>query len=123
MERAFDAYLNHHKSKSFQDLLFSFIEKSGLKDSEIYGKVDIDRRLFSKIRCNKNYIPGKNTVIKLGLALKLKQSEFNELLNSAGYSLRMNVDFDLIIAYCLEKEIYDLYIINDYLYSYTDAVL
>ena len=41
-------YLNCHKSRSFSETLFSFIDKSGFKDSMIYKKADIDRKLFLK---------------------------------------------------------------------------
>ena len=115
-------YLNCNKSMSFNELLFSFIDESGHKDSEIYKKVDIDRKLFSKIRCNENYIPRKNVIIKLCLSLKLNKSEFNTLLNSAGYSLSSS-KFDLIISYCLDNNIYDLNVINDYLFTYCNAIL
>ena len=56
-------YLNCHKSRSFSETLFSFIDKSGFKDSMIYKKADIDRKLFSKIRCSENYIPRKYVII------------------------------------------------------------
>lgn len=116
-------YLSHNKSKNFNELLFSYIDRSGFKDSEIYKKVGIDRKLFSKIRCNNNYIPRKNVIIKLCLALGLNRDEFNKLLNSAGYSLSNNKNFDLVISYCLDNNIYDIYVINDYLYTYASAVL
>ena len=109
-------YLNCKKSKNFNEVLFNHIDQSGHKDSEIYNKVDIDRKLFSKIRCNDNYIPKKNTIIKLCLDLCLKKEDFNKLLNSAGYSLSQNV-FDNVILFCLENNIYDLDIINNYLYE------
>jgi hypothetical protein len=116
-------YLDHNKSKNFNELLFSFIDESGCKDSEIYKRVDIDRKLFSKIRCSNDYIPRKNVIIKLCLALGLNKYDFNKLLNSAGYSLSDNKEFDLIISYCLDNNIYDINIINDYLYTYSNAVL
>lgn len=116
-------YLNHNKSKNFNELLFSYIDKSGCKDSEIYKKVDIDRKLFSKIRCSSDYIPRKNVIIKLCLALRLDKCDFNKLLNSAGYSLSNNKNFDLIISYCLDNEIYDINVINNYLFTYSNAVL
>jgi hypothetical protein len=116
------AYLNQKKSMNFNELLFSYIDEIGCKDSEIYKKVDIDRKLFSKIRCDSDYIPKKNNVIKLCISLKLDKARFNKLLNSAGYSLT-NTDFDLIISYCLENNIYDFNIINDYLYTFSNAVL
>ena len=115
-------YLNHNKSMSFNELLFSYIDESGYRDSEIYKKVDIDRKLFSKIRCSSDYIPRRNVIIKLCFALGLDKDDFNKLLNSAGYSLSNN-KFDLIIAFCLENKIYDMHTINEYLYNYTNAVL
>lgn len=115
-------YLNCSKPRSFNETLFSFIDKKGFKDSEVYKSVDIDRKLFSKIRCNSNYIPKRNVIIKLCFALKLDKHEFNILLNSAGFSLSAN-KFDLIISYCLDNSIYDLNVINDYLYSYCGATL
>ena len=115
-------YLNCNKSMSFNELLFSLIDESGCKDSEIYKKVDIDRKLFSKIRCNNNYIPRRNIIIKLCLALELEKNEFNKLLNSAGYSLTNN-KFDQIIFYCLDNKVYDLSQINDYLYTFCNASL
>jgi hypothetical protein len=122
MKESCKDYLSHTKSKSFNETLFSFIDEKGFKDSEIYKKVDIDRKLFSKIRCSNDYIPRRNVVIKLGLALCLNRDDFNKLLNSAGYSLS-NTRFDLVIAFCLDKKVYDLNIINDYLYTYTGTVL
>ena len=122
MKESCKDYLSRSKSRSFNEVLFSFIDEKGVKDSEVYKKVDIDRKLFSKIRCSKDYIPRRNVIIKLCFALGLNKDNFNKLLNSAGYSLS-NSDFDLVITYCLDNSIYDLDIINDYLYTYSNAVL
>lgn len=122
MKESCKDYLSHCESKSFNEILFSFIDEKGVKDSEIYKKVDIDRKLFSKIRCSNDYIPRKNVIIKLCFALGLKKDNFNKLLNSAGYALS-NSKFDSVITYCLDNNIYDINIINDYLYTYSNAVL
>lgn len=122
MNKKLSEYLNCNKSMSFNELLFSFIDKSGHKDSEIYKKVDIDRKLFSKIRCNNDYIPRRNVIIKLCLALELERNDFNKLLNSAGYSLTNN-KFDQIVSYCLDNNVYDLSQVNDYLYTFCSASL
>ena len=90
MKKKIEKYLNQNKTSSFREWLFNFIDKKGLKDSEVYKKVSIDRRLFSKIRCNENYILKKDNVIKLCLALSLTKDELNKLLYSAGYSLSTN---------------------------------
>ena len=115
-------YLNCNKSMNFNELLFSFIDESGYKDSEIYKKVDIDRKLFSKIRCDIDYIPRRNVIIKLCLALELERNDFNKLLNSAGYSLSDN-KFDQIVSYCLDNNVYELSQVNEYLYTFCSASL
>ena len=112
-------YLNQTlDKKNFQTTLFNFIDKTDKKDSEIYNKAYIDRRLFSKIRSDSTYHPSKNTVISLGIALELNINEFEELLNSASYSLPKNNYFDLIIRFCIEEKIYNIIEINNYLNQY-----
>ena len=123
MNTKISKYLNQNKTSSFSDLLFSYIDKSGLTDTEVYKKVFIDRKLFSKIRCNDNYIPKKENVIKLGLSLSLNKDEINNLLSSAGYSLSTTNDFDLIISFCIENNIYDITVVNDYLYTFGSTIL
>ena len=72
---AAEQYLEQNREKLFTEQLFAFIDRTGKQDSEIYKKALIDRRLFSKIRSNKNYIPAKKTVIALCLALELNRAE------------------------------------------------
>ena len=122
MKESCKDYLSHSESMSFNEVLFSFIDEKGVKEKKKKKKVDIDRKLFSKIRCSNDYIPRKNVIIKLCFALGLSKDNFNKLLNSAGYSLS-NSKFDLVITYCLDNNIYDINIINDYLYTYSNAVL
>ena len=122
MNNKIKEYLNCNKSMSFNELLFNFIDESGHKDSEIYKKVDIDRKLFSKIRCDRDYIPRRNVIIKLCLALELERNDFDKLLKSAGYSLSNN-RFDQIVSYCLENNVYALSQVNNYLYTFCSASL
>ncbi len=109
------AYLQQHRGQQFTQLLFSFIDRTGQSDSAIYKKAYIDRRLFSKIRSNKNYIPAKKTVLALCLALELPREEADHLLSAAGYSLSRAEDYDLVIAFCMEKKIFDFMDINEVL--------
>ena len=114
-----DKYLDENKIyNSFQSLLFKMIDDKNLTDSEVYNKVHIDRRLFSKIRNDKDYHPSKETVILLGLSLELSESEIEELLESASYSLPKNNHYDLIIRFCFMKGIYKLSKVNDLLNEY-----
>lgn len=116
-------YLNQMKTLSFQQLLFSFIDRSGKSDSDIYNYVGIDRRLFSKVRCNENYNLSKENVLRLCVSLRLNLEDTSKLLSSAGYSLSTNNDFDLVIRYCIDHNIYDIDEINGYLFDLTKTVL
>ena len=113
-----DFISNSQDTNKFQNILFKYIDSKELKDSDVYNKVHIDRRLFSKIRSDSNYHPSKETVILLGLALELDEEEIEELLNSASYSLPKNNVYDLIIRFCFIEGIYDLKEVNSLLDSY-----
>lgn len=123
-ESSINNYINENKDdNTFQTKLFNYIDSKNLKDSDVYNKVSIDRRLFSKIRSNKNYHPSKETIILLGIALELSEDELEDLLTSASYSLPMNTTYDLIIRFCFKERIYDLNQINEFLYDHNYKVL
>ena len=106
-------FINTKRTPTFNQLLFSFIDKKRVNDSDIYKKAGIDRRHFSKIRSNPNYHLGKNTAIALALALELNKKETDKLLSAAGYSLSDSDTFDLVIQFFFEKRIYDIHRVNE----------
>ncbi len=115
-----DNFINTNKEDNkFQKLLFKYIDEKELKDSDVYNKVHIDRRLFSKIRSDEEYHPSKETVILLGLALELNEKEMDDLLRSASYSLPRNNYYDLIIRFCFKEKIYKLTVVNNLLDNYS----
>lgn len=114
-----NSFIDSNKDDNkFQKLLFKYIDDRELKDSDVYNKVHIDRRLFSKIRSDSDYHPSKETVILLGLALELNEDELIKLLDSASYSLPKNNVYDLIIRFCFVEGVYKLNDVNDLLDSY-----
>lgn len=105
-------FIKINRKPTLQKVLFDFIDKKAVSDSEVYKKAGIDRKHFSKIRSNPNYRPGKNTIVALALALELTKKETDKLLGSAGYSLSDSDTSDLIIQFCLQKKIYDIDYVN-----------
>ena len=101
------------KKPSFCEQLFSIIDEKGLKDSAVYKRADIDRRLFSKIRSDSDYHPAKNTAIRLCLSLELDIAETERLLESAGYCLSLSSTEDLVIRYCIEHKIFSIISVNE----------
>ncbi len=106
---------------SFSDTLLKIIDEKKLKDSEVYFRANMDRKLFSKIRNGSH--PKKTTAISLCIALKLSYEETNDLLIMAGYILNNSEKFDVIISYFLKKKKYDIYEINEALLHYDQPQL
>lgn len=113
-----DLYLKYNRNISFNNRLFLLIDRTGQKDSDVYKRARIDRRLFSKIRSNKRYTPCKKTVIALCLALELNREEADLLLSSAGYSLSASDEYDLVVAFCIENKVFDFFEVNEIMEHY-----
>ena len=107
-------------TETFQELLFKYIDKSGFSDLEIYKKAHIDRRLFSKIKSDVNYHPSFGTVSLLALSLMLSIENYELLLKSASYSLSTNNIHNIVLRYCFEHKLYDIFYVNNLLYTITD---
>lgn len=107
-----ESFIEQKRKPTLHKVLFGLIDKKGITDAEVYKKAGIDRRLFSKIRSNRDYRPGKNTVIALALGLELDKKETDKLLSSAGYSLSDSETSDLVIQFCIERNIYDIHQVN-----------
>lgn len=107
----------NQKDETFSELLLRLIRESGMDEVDIYKRAYIDRKFFSKIRSDRNYRPKKINVLALVLALKLDSKTSKTLIKRAGYILTSGSEFDLVIRYCIENQIYDLYEVNKILDS------
>ena len=117
-------YIDKEKEEdTFQTKLFQLIDSKNLKDSDVYNKVNMDRRLFSKIRSDREYHPSKETILLLGIALECSEEEIEDLLKSASYSLPKNSTYDLILRFCFKEHIYNLSQINEFLYDHNCKLL
>ena len=107
---------------SFAESLFKYINDKGLSDPEVYKRANLDRKLFSKIRKNKNYKPSKNTALALAIALELNLDETKDFIGKAGYALTRSSKMDIIVEFFIKQNNYDIFELNEVLFYYDEPL-
>ena len=111
------------KEDTFQQRLFKLIDASGMDDVTVYKKANIDRKVFSRIRCKEDYKPKKKTAVAFAIALELDMPTMLDLLSRAEIAFSPSSKFDLIVSYFITNRNYDIFEINAALFKYGQPIL
>ena len=110
--------------KGFADTLFDLIDKRKITDVEAYKRSNVDKKTFSKIKCNKDYRPGKITAVSFAIGLRLNFEETQHLLSTVGMCLSRSNKFDVIIEYFIRSGNYKtIFDVNEVLYKFDQSLL
>lgn len=114
-----ESYIEDKLYKSAYNMVDSYIKEeslnSSIENSELKKFSNGKREaLFSETLLQ--MIEDKNTAIALALMLKLDVKDANRLLKAKGYILSDSNMSDLVIRFFIEKEIYDINLINEALH-------
>lgn len=107
----------------FSETLLQLIDRTGKKDSEIYKKANVDRKLFSKIRNNMDYKPSKTTALAFAFALELDIDEARDFISRAGFALSHSSKFDVIVEYFLVNRNYNVFELNEVLFAFDQPLI
>lgn len=97
--------------------LNSIISKNNIDVKELLFEANLPFNYLESLN-DKTFIPTKNEIFSLGIALKLSIEDISKLLEKQGYFFLNNSIYELIIKYYLEKNIYNVHDINDCLFNY-----
>lgn len=109
--------------ESFSVKLIKLIDAKGISDVQCYKKANVSKQTWHKLITDKHYKPNKKTAISFAIALELSLEETQNLLASVGFILSDSSLFDVIIKYCLENKIYNVFEIDSVLFKYDQETL
>lgn len=100
--------INNNIDLTWQQSVFNLIDRKDYTDPEVYKRASISKQTFSKIRCDVNYQPNKDTAIQMCIGLKLNLDETYDLMEKAGYTLSASIKRDLVVKYFIDEKIYKM---------------
>jgi hypothetical protein len=123
--QAFLDYLkeNENRCPTFSEFVVNAIKERGMENKEFYIAAKMDRKLFSAIKNDVDYKPKKETAVACCFALKLSLDDAKLLLECAGYSLSMAIQWDRVVYYCLREGITDIADVNEFLYDLDEKLI
>jgi len=121
-----DERVNKEKNQTFTRHLMERLAERELTVKGLYKLAGLNRSIKQKIETSSDlepYQPDKDTVIKMGIAMRMKFDEMGKMLAAAGFALSNNDKKDIVIKYCIDNNKFDRYEVDRYVYEVTGKSL
>lgn len=105
-------------TKYFGEKMKEYYTLKGIKKSSLYGgtyELYFPRQSMNLIEKDPEYHPKKYICVIICLGLKLDLDQTQDMLMRAGYSLSVSRKADVIVRYCIENKIYDVFTVSNML--------
>jgi len=95
-------------------MLNDFLEKRGMKTSELYERIGMSRQMWSKIvKVDSDYVPPKATLFQIIIGLELEIADAEAFLRVSGYSFSERCRLDTVVRWCTENGPFGPFDVND----------
>ena len=122
-----------NKIETFAEMVMRKIKEKKIDKVDCYKAANVNKNIFSKItkeiQGDENtdgspfiYHPDKKIVLAFSIALKLNLSEAEEMMKKAGFAFT-NSPLDVIVQIFIDREVYDIDLVNQYLFKYNQPLL
>ena len=111
------------QDKSFVEMVDWWIEKKDMKMKDFYLRSNLNRAMLSNLRCHPGKLPKKTNAIACAIGLGLTFEQAEDLIGRAGFSFSKYVKSDVIVEYFIKNGLYDIFRINEELFSQDLALL
>jgi hypothetical protein len=108
---------SHIINYNILDVIKQYKKDKNYTDSIICKRAGMDRGTYSNIILGK-YKAGRNAIICIGLSFELNLKQFEYFMAIAGHCLSDVSKRDIIIKFCIEKEIYNIVDVNSLLFKH-----
>lgn len=110
--------VSNPRKEKFNEVVAKLIAKSKKTNKEVAFLANAKEKTLNRCLNDDTFIPSRNFVYALGVALRLNSIELQDFLEVANYKLNRADIFDLIILFFVDNNIFDVYKINDALFNY-----
>ena len=111
------------QDKSFIEMVDWWIERKNIRMKDFYIQANLNRAMLSNLRCHPDQLPKKGNAVACAIGLRLTLEEAEDLIGRAGFSFSKYVKSDVVVEYFISHGIYDIFAINEELFSRDLALL